>query len=115
VRKKFFLSKPKPNQKNKMAKFSEINPNTKKVWRLQELHDVYSDSQKKVEALQATVSTLETKVDLKYNWSTVCKAAQSLASERAKSDTKKITRSIWKDAKSVYSELSFELVNHPTK
>ena len=49
-----------------MAKFSEINPNTKKVWRLQELHDAYSDSQKKVEALQATTS-------LEYSWSRICK------------------------------------------
>jgi hypothetical protein len=98
-----------------MAKFTEINPNTKKVWRLQELHDAYSDSQLHVIALQGTVSELETKVGLKYNWSTICKAAQSLASERAKADTKKVTRSLWKDAKSVYSELSFELVNHPTK
>ena len=91
-----------------MAKFSEINPNTKKVWRLQELHDAYSDSQLHVVALQGTISKLETKVDLKYNWSTVCKAAQSLATERAKADTKKITHSI-------YRELSLELVNYPRK
>jgi len=92
-----------------MAKFSEINPNTKKVWRLQELHDAYSDKQLQVISLQETVSELETKVGLKYNWSTICKAAQSLASERAKADTKKVTRSLWKDAKSVYSEFSFNL------
>tara|TARA_R100001015_G_C4605186_1_gene160211 strand:- start:130 stop:405 length:276 start_codon:yes stop_codon:yes gene_type:complete len=91
-----------------MAKFKEINPNTKKVWRLQELHDAYSDSQLHVVALQGKVSKLETKVDLKYNWSTLCKAAQTLASERAKADTKKITRSI-------YRELSLELINYPRK
>tara|TARA_R100000655_G_scaffold816_1_gene3379 strand:+ start:955 stop:1230 length:276 start_codon:yes stop_codon:yes gene_type:complete len=91
-----------------MAKFTEINPNTKKVWRLQELHDAYSDSQLHVIALQGRVSELETKVDLKYNWPTICKAAQSLASERAKADTKKITRSI-------YRELSIELVNFPRR
>ena len=91
-----------------MTKFKEINPNTKKVWRLQELHDAYSDSQLHVVALQGKVSKLETKVDLKYNWSTVCKAAQTLASERAKADTKKITRSI-------YRELSLELINYPRK
>ena len=75
---------------------------------MQELHDAYSDSQLQVIALQGRVSELETKVDLKYNWSTVCKAAQSLASERAKADTKRITRSI-------YRELSLELVNYPRK
>ena len=91
-----------------MAKFNIKNPNTNRVWKLQELHDAYSDSQLHVVALQGTVSKLETKVDLKYNWSTVCKAAQSLASERAKADTKKITRSI-------YRELSLELINYPRK
>ena len=91
-----------------MAKFSEINPNTKKVWRLQELHDAYSDKQLQVISLQGRVSELETKVGLKYNWPTICKAAQSLASKRAKADTKKITRSI-------YRELSLELVNYPRK
>jgi len=91
-----------------MAKFTEINPNTKKVWRLQELHDAYSDKQLQVISLQGRVSELETKVDLKYNWPTICKAAQSLASERAKADTKKITRSI-------YRELSLELINYPRK
>jgi len=91
-----------------MAKFNIKNPNTNRVWKLQELHDAYSDSQLHVVALQGTVSKLETKVDLKYNWSTVCKAAQSLAMERAKADTKKITRSI-------YRELSLELINYPSK
>jgi len=91
-----------------MAKFNIKNPNTNRVWKLQELHDAYSDSQLQIIALQGRVSELETKVDLKYNWSTVCKAAQSLASERAKADTKKITRSI-------YRELSLELVNYPRK
>jgi len=108
MRKKNFLSKPKPNQKNQMAKFNIKNPTTNRVWKLQELHDAYSDSQLHVIALQGTVSKLETKVDLKYNWSTVCKAAQTLASERAKADTKKITRSI-------YRELSLELINYPRK
>jgi len=91
-----------------MAKFTKINPNTKKVWRLQELHDAYSDKQLQVISLQGRVSELETKVGLKYNWSTICKEAQSLAIERAKADTKKITRSI-------YRELSLELVNYPSK
>jgi len=91
-----------------MAKFNIKNPSTNRVWKLQELHDAYSDSQLHVIALQGTVSELETKVGLKYNWSTICKAAQSLASERAKADTKKITRSI-------YRELSLELVNYPRK
>jgi len=91
-----------------MAKFNIKNPNTNRVWKLQELHDAYSDKQLQVISLQGRVSELETKVDLKYNWPTICKAAQSLASERAKADTKKITRSI-------YRELSLELINYPRK
>lgn len=91
-----------------MAKFNIKNPNTNKVWRLQELYDAYSESQLNVIALQGRVSELETKVDLKYNWPTICKEAQSLASERAKADIKKVTRSI-------YRELSVELVNFPRR
>ena len=85
-----------------MARFNKINPLTKKVYKLQELHDLYEASQKKVEAFEATTT-------LEYSWSRICKEAQSLIIEQAKADTKKVTRSIWKDAKSVYSELSFNL------
>ena len=59
-----------------MARFNKINPLTKKVYKLQELYDLYSASQKKVEAFEATTS-------LKYSWNTICRQAQSLASERA--------------------------------
>ena len=94
-----------------MAKFSKINPNTKKVWRLQELHDAYSDSQLHVIALQGTVSELETKVNLEYNWSTVCKQFRSLLQKEVAKESK----AIFKDLKTVYSSLSFELINQPTK
>ena len=87
-----------------MAKFSEINPNTKKVWRLQELHDAYSDSQKQLHHVQGLA-----KANLEYSWSRICKEAQSLIIEQAKADTKKVTRSLWKEAKTVYSEFSFNL------
>ena len=88
-----------------MAKFSEINPNTKKVWRLQELHDAYSDSQKKVEALKATTS-------IDYSWSRICKEGRILIQKQIAEET----RNIWSDLKKVPSTaLSFELINHPTK
>ena len=91
--------------KKQMAKFSEINPNTKKVWRLQELHDAYSDSQKKVEALKATTS-------LEYSWSRICKEGKILIQKQIAEET----RSIWSDLKKVPSTaLSFELINHPRK
>ena len=88
-----------------MAKFSKINPNTKKVWRLQELHDAYSDSQKKVKALESTTS-------LEYSWSRICKEGRILIQKKIASET----RSIWSDLKKVPSTaLSFELINHPSK
>ena len=86
-----------------MAKFNIKNPNTNKVWRLQELYDAYSDSQKQLHHVQGLAKT-----NLEYSWSRICKEAQSLASERAKADIKKVTRSI-------YRELSVELVNFPRR
>ena len=88
-----------------MAKFSKINPNTKKVWRLQELHDAYSDSQKKVKALESTTS-------LEYSWSRICKEGRIIIQKQIAAET----RSIWSDLKKVPSTaLSFELINHPSK
>ena len=88
-----------------MAKFSKINPNTKKVWRLQELHDAYSDSQKKVKALESTTS-------LEYSWYRICKEGRILIQKQIAAET----RSIWSDLKKVPSTaLSFELINHPSK
>ena len=81
------------------------------MWRLQELHDAYSDSQIQVIALQGTVSELETKINPDYNWSTVCKQFRSLLQKEIAQES----RAIFKDVKSVYSSLSFELINHPSK
>ena|GEM_PF-5041345 len=89
-----------------MAKFSEINPNTKKVWRLQELHDAYSDSQKQLHHVQGLA-----KSNLEYSWPRICKEGRILIQKQLAEET----RTIWKDAKTIYSSLSFELINHPTK
>ena len=72
-----------------MARFNKINPLTKKVYKLQELHDLYEASQKKVEAFEATTT-------LEYSWSRICKEAQSLIIARAQADTKTITKEISK-------------------
>lgn len=89
-----------------MAKFNIKNPNTNRVWKLQELHDAYSDSQKKVEALQATTN-------LEYSWSRICKEGRILIQRQIAEET----RSIWSDLKRVRQSeaLSFELINHPRK
>ena len=84
------------------------NPSTNKKWLLK---DLLIETQK----LDNRLSKLESATNLEYSWPRICKEAQSLIIEQAKADTKKVTRSLWKDAKSVYSELSFELVNHPSK
>ena len=92
-----------------MARFNKINPLTKKVYKLQELYDLYSASQKKVEAFEATTS-------LKYSWNTICKQATSLIIDRAKADTKTLTKEISQEfqnafvtTKTVYSKPSFEI------
>ena len=98
-----------PNQtKNDMAKFTEINPNTKRVWRLQELHDAYSDSQKQLHHVQGLAKT-----NLEYSWSRICKEARVLIQKQIAEET----RSIWSDLKRVRQSeaLSFELINHPKK
>ena len=43
------------------------------------------------------------------DWSDVLNRANQLATERAKSDTKRFTRSTWKDIKKIYSEISFQI------
>ena len=43
------------------------------------------------------------------DWSDVLNRANHLATERAKSDTKKFTRSTWKDMKKIYSQVSFQI------
>ena len=43
------------------------------------------------------------------DWSDVLNRANVLATERAKSDTKRFTRSAWKDIKKIYSEISFQI------
>ena len=91
-----------------MAKFSEINPNTKRVWRLQELHDAYSDSQKQLHHVQGLAKT-----NLEYSWSRICKEARVLIQKQIAEET----RSIWSDLKRVRQSeaLSFELINQPRK
>ena len=43
------------------------------------------------------------------DWSDVLNRANQLASNKAQSDTKEITRSLWKQATRIYSELSFTI------
>ena len=89
-----------------MTKFNIKNPSTNRVWKLQELHDAYSDSQKKVKALEATTN-------LEYSWSRICKEGRILIQKQIAEET----RSIWSDLKRVRQSeaLSFELINHPRK
>ena len=91
-----------------MAKFTEINPTTKRVWRLQELYDAYSDSQKQLHHVQGLAKT-----NLEYSWSRICKEARVLIQKQIAEETK----SIWSDLKRVRQSeaLSFELINHPRK
>lgn len=82
------------------------NPATDKKWLLKDLLIETQKLDNKLCKLES--SNLE-------DWSAVLNRFAELAKRQATNDTKKVTRSLWKDAKSVYSELSFELVNHPSK
>ena len=64
-----------------MEKFNIKNPSTNRVWKLQELHDAYSDSQKKVKALESTTS-------LEYSWSRICKEGRILIQKQIAAETR---------------------------
>ena len=81
------------------------NPATDKKWLLK---DLLIETQK----LDNRLSKLETATNLEYSWPRICKEAQSLIIEQAKADTKKVTRSIWKEVKTVYSGLSLFETNN---
>ena len=76
------------------------NPATDKKWLLKDLLIETQKLDNKLCKLES--SNLE-------DWSAVLNRFAELAKRQATNDTKKVTRSIWKDAKSVYSELSFNL------
>ena len=78
------------------------------MWRLQELYDAYSDSQKQLHHVQGLAKT-----NLEYSWSRICKEARVLIQKQIAEETK----SIWSDLKRVRQSeaLSFELINHPRK
>ena len=86
------------------------NHETDKKWLLRDLLVYTQELDNKLSKLESTSSTKNLE-----DWSAVLNRFAELAKRQAPNDTKKVTRSIWRDAKSVYSELSFELVNHPTK
>ena len=91
-----------------MTKFNIKNPNTNRVWKLQELHDAYSDSQKQLHHVQGLAKT-----NLDYSWARICKEGRILIQKQIAEET----RSIWSDLKRVRQSeaLSFELINHPRK
>jgi hypothetical protein len=92
-----------------MAKFSEINPNTKQVWRLQELHDAYSDSQKQLHHVQGLAKTKP----LSILRSRICKEGRILIPEN---HLQKKPESLWVRLKksSNQTALSFRVKSiHP--
>ena len=76
------------------------NPATDKKWLLKDLLIETQKLDNKLCKLES--SNLE-------DWSAVLNRFAELAKRQATNDTKKVTRSIWKEAKTVYSELSFNL------
>ena len=85
------------------------NPATDKKWLLK---DLLIETQK----LDNRLSKLETATNLEYSWPRICKEATSLIIDRAKADTKTITKEISQEfqnafvtTKTVYSKPSFEI------
>jgi hypothetical protein len=79
------------------------NPATGKKYLKEELIQLCQEQDQKI-------SRLESATSLEYSWSRICKEAQGLIQKQIAEET----RTIWKDAKTIYSSLSFELINHPT-
>lgn len=61
--------------------------------------------------LNGQAAMLEHKVKSQslQDWSDVLNRANQLATERAKSDTKRFTRATWKDLKKIASSISFQI------
>ena len=80
------------------------NPETDKKWLLKDLVIYTQELDTKLSKLESTSSTKNLE-----DWNQVLNRFAELAKRQASNDTKKVTRSLWKEAKTVYSELSFNL------
>ena len=105
-----------PNQMTSFPRISSLSPtdaNFVKAKRLTKdvlLAQIYQLQADK-DQLSGKAAMLQDKVEstsLK-DWSDVLNRANVLATERAKSDTKRFTRATWKDIKKIYSEISFQI------
>ena len=100
----FFTTKLNQIFKMPVSFNPSYNPATGKKYLKDELIQLCQEQDQKI-------SRLESATSLEYSWSRICKEAQGLIQKQIAEET----RTIWKDAKTIYSSLSFELINHPTK
>ena len=95
---------PAPRTKSQINKIKKVE--------LVEILMMYQAELDKTKGDLALVTTkFENSKKIEYNWSTVTKQFRSLVKEQIAKETKMI----WKDAKTIYNSLSFELINHPSK
>ena len=88
-------------------------PNFRKAHRMnkRQLLTAIVSYQNDLDVLNGKLAQAEMKLEstsLK-DWSDVLNKANELSQARAKKDTQHITKSLWKQAKSIYSELSFTI------
>ena len=83
------------------------NHETDKKWLLRDLLVYTEELDNKLSKLESTSSTKNLE-----DWSAVLNRFAELAKRQATNDTKKVTRSIWKEVKTVYSGLSLFETNN---
>ena len=84
------------------------NPSTNKRWLLKDLLIETQELDNKLSKLESSASKIES---LEYGWKDVTEKFKTLCQRQLAKES----RAIFKDVKSVYSSLSFELINQPTK
>tara|TARA_R100001443_G_scaffold74406_1_gene82162 strand:- start:250 stop:531 length:282 start_codon:yes stop_codon:yes gene_type:complete len=84
------------------------NHETDKKWLLRDLLVYTQELDNKLSKLESSASKIES---LEYGWKDVTEKFKTLCQRQIAQES----RAIFKDLKTVYSSLSFELINQPTK
>ena len=84
------------------------NPSTNKRWLLKDLLIETQELDNKLSKLESSASKIES---LEYGWKDVTDKFKTLCQRQLAQES----RAFFKEVKTVYSSLSFELINQPTK
>ena len=84
------------------------NPATDKKWLLRDLLIETEQMDQRLSRLESSASKIES---LEYGWKDVTDKFKTLCQRQLAQES----RAFFKEVKTVYSSLSFELINHPRK